>query len=319
MALRNNFLHKSNNKFLFFVFLIIFSTLPFNTNAFAQSKSGQKSNTEITGQDKKELDKAGKFKVKVRTKHVAFYTNTGTLPSRRTLTEKIVFDKKGNKREQIRYTSLGKIEVKYVFKYDGKGNVVSQENFDGNGNLAIRRISKYDKNGNEIERKIYDNRRRGTNKASFTYDNNNLIETKNYSAKGELLADISLKYKNGLVVNAVTKDGKGNIREEINSSYDSAGRLIQEKKVSQGQSYEINYKYDENGNLIEITNPQYQRFYTYDKNNDLIEDKMFMTNGPRQFRVQFNYLSNGLQKEEIRYDNSDKPAFYGEYKYEFYK
>ena len=320
MMLKNNLLRRLSNEFLFFLSIVIFAVLVFNVQAGAQTKSKQKNNSQIIDQEQKEIDKAKKLHVKVRTKHVAFYTNTGTLPSKRTLTEKIIFDRNGNKKEQIRYTSLGKIEVKYVYKYDSKGNVVSLENFDGSGNVVTRRVSKYDKSGNEIQRTVYDNQHHGANEAYFTYDkNNNLIETKNYSAKNELLADITLKYQNDLPVNAVTKDGKGNVKEEINSSYDSAGRLIMEKRISQGKGYDINYKYDGNGNLIEMSNPQYHRFYDYDKNNNLIEDKMFMTNGPRQFRVRFTYLQNGLQKEEIRYDNSDKPAFYGEYKYEYYK
>lgn len=320
MVLRNNFLRKLTNELLFFISIVIFVTLLFNADAGAQTKSTQKNNSQITDQEQKEINKAKKLHVKVRTKRVAFYTNTGTLPSRRTLTEKIIFDRNGNKKEQIRYTSLGEIEVKYVYKYDSKGNVVSLENFDGSGNVVTRRVSKYDKNGNEIQRTVYDNQHHGANEAYFTYDkNNNLIETKNYSAKGELLADITMKYQNDLPVNAVTKDGKGNVKEEINSSYDSAGRLIMERRISQGKGYDINYKYDGNGNLVEMTNPQYHRFYDYDKNNNLIEDKMFMVNGPRQFRVRFTYLPNGLQKEEIRYANNDKPAFYGEYKYEYYK
>ncbi len=320
MALRNNFLHRLNDKFLFLLLFTIFLTFLFNTNTRTQSRSAQKSNSEMNGQEQKELDKAKKLKVKIRTKRVAFYTNTGTLPVKRTLTEKIIFYRNGNKKEQIRYTSLGQIEVKYVYKYDSKGNLISSENQDGSGKVAARRLSRYDKNGNEIQRTIYDSRRQGENKLYFTYDkNNNLIETKSYSVKGELLADINLKYQNDLVVKIITKDGKGNIMEEVNSSYDSAGRLSQEKKVSRGKPYDINYKYDENGNLIEVTNPQYQRFYAYDENNNLIDDKMFLAGGSRQFMVKFTYLPNGLQHEEIRYDNNDKAAFYGEYKYEYYK
>lgn len=320
MILKKNFLNKLSNVFLFTFSFLLLSVIVLNIKMIAQSQSQEKNNSEMVDQEQKEMDKAEKLKVKVRTKHVAFYTNTGTLPARRTLTEKILFDKNGSKKEQIRYTSLGQIQVRYVYNYDKRGNAISTENYDDRGNIVTRRISKYDKNGNEIERIVYDNNHRGSNKAVFTYDkDNHLIETKNYSGKGELLEDIILNYQNGLPINAVTKNEKGMVSEQINSIYNSAGKLIQEKRTSQGKTYDVDYKYDANGNIIEITNPQYSRFLSYDKNNDLTEDKMFMTNGPRQFRVKFTYLPSGLLHEEIRYDNSDRQAFYGEYKYEYYK
>ncbi len=320
MVRRNVFLQNFKSKIVITMFCFISSTALFNHNIISQTKSKQKNNSEIIDQDQKELEKAKKLKVKVRTKFAAFYDNKGVLPAKKSLVEKIIFDKAGNKKEQIRYTGLGQIEVKYIYQYNAKGNLTSLENTDKNGSVVSKRTSKFDKKGNEIERLLFDNKHHDANKAYFTYDNdNNLVETRNYSSKNELLNDIILKYQDGFVVNAITKDGKGNVNEEIESIYNSSGKLIKENRKSQGRVYEIDYQYDAKGNLIEVTNPQYQRFYTYNINNDLAEDKLFEANGPRQFKVRFTYLPDGLQKEEIRYNNDDKPVFYGQYKYEYYK
>ena len=71
--------------------------------------------------------------------------------------------------------------------------------------------------------------------------------------------------------------------------------------------------------MIESVNPQYKRYYSYNEKNQLTEDRLFQSGGTRQFRVRFTYYPNGLQKEEIRYDNDERAGLYGETRYEYYK
>lgn len=292
-----------------------------NCNAlYAQyyNENDRKKN-EIKEQGVKELEKAKKLKVKTRFRYAAFYNAQGKLPKKLVLTEKTYFDKNGLRKEQIRFTSLGKVDLRYTFKYDNFGRIIKMEVYNASNNLVGKKESKYDLNGNEIERILVDQERGNPSKMIFNYDNENrLIETKNFNDKGELINLFKNAWNNDKLVNSQIENNDGKIIVKTHFTYDKNGKVIKEE-VTESSSYTINYKYDTQGNLIEISNPQTKRYMTYDKNNDLIEDKLYSIDGSRQYRITFNYLKNGLQNEEIRYDNSDNPVFYGKYKYEFFK
>ena len=309
----------SKNFLIYFLMMIPVVCIS-NVTLKAQDNSNSKKKNEIIDQDQKELDKAKKLHVKSRSKYVALYDNNGKIHGRVELGEKVLFDKRGFRKTYIRYKGLGKMDFKYSYNYNSKGDLVEAATYDSKGVMATKRISKYDKKGNELERKMVDFDHQTDTKAVFKYDKDgNIIDTKTYSGKGELLNDLIVTYKNGQIIKAITKNSRGDVTQEVNSVYDSYGRVVKEDRKTDQGTYSINYKYDSRGNLVEISNPEYRRTYEYDGNNDLIEDKMYLPNGARQFRVQFIYYPNGLLKEEIRYTTQDKPAFNGKYEYEFYK
>lgn len=303
------------------IFLVLlFSSLVINNFLFAQYyNESERTKNNVKEQSVKEIEKAKKLKVKTRIRHAAFYNAQGKLPNKMTLTEKTFFDKNGLRKEQIRYTSLGKIDLRYTFKYDNFGRIIRMDVYDGANKLIGKKESKYDINGNEVERILFDEERGGPAKMLFKYDNEkNLIEIKNFNDKGELINIFKNVWEKGKLVNSEIEDNNGKVIVKTHFVYDNNGNLIKEE-VNESSQYVISYKYDSKGNLIEISNPQTKRYMTYNQNNDLVEDKLYSSNGSRQYRVTFNYLKNGLQNEEIRYDNSDNPVFYGKYTYEFYK
>ncbi len=302
-----------------FLLVLFFLFLGINSLHAQYYNENERTKNEIKEQGVKEIEKAKKLKVKTRYRYAAFYNAQGKLPKQLTLTEKTFFDKNGLRKEQIRYTSLGKIDLRYTFYYDNLGRQIKMVVYDPSNKLVGKKESKYDFNGNEVERILLDQERGNPSKMIFKYDNENkLIETKNFNDKGELINLFKNFWENGKLNYSQIEDKNGRIIVKTYFTYDNSGKVIKEE-VTESSPYTINYKYDLNGNLIEISNPQTKRYMSYNQNNDLIEDRLFSSDGLRQYKITFNYLKNGLQNEEIRYDNSDNPVFYGKYKYEYFK
>lgn len=285
------------------------------------SKSNSnKKKKEIIDQNAKELIKAKELKVKVRKRFAGFFESNGSYPKKMVLVEKVIFDEKGNRKQSIRYKSTGEVDLNYEFTYDKNGNLISMDTYDGFGNLKGRKESQYDINNKEVVRKLLNDRSSGELKTELKYDSENrLIKSINYSKDGIVISTQNYEYDGELLIKSITKDADGRQISEIIFEYDSNGYLIKETQSSIQGNNIITYKYDANGNLIEIKDKQSRRELKYDSKGNLIEDKMFLSDGTRQFRITFSYYPNGLQKEEIRYSNDERPAFVAKYEYQFYK
>lgn len=288
-------------------------------NYVARNNTNKKKK-EIIAQNIKEYNKAKELKVKLRKRFAGFFGRDGSYPKKLVLVEELFFDENGNRKKLIRYKSTGEIDFSYEFRYDKNNNLTAMETYDRFGNLKGRSESQYDNYNNEILRKVLENSSSGELKTEFYYDSEKrLTKTVNYSKKGELASTQILEYNGELVSKSIVKDASGKQISETIYEYDNDGYLIKESTNGIQGTNEIRYKYDSNGNLIEVTDKQTRREYKYDSKGNLIEDKMFLSDGTRQFRVTFSYYENGLQKEEIRYSNDDRPAFLAKYEYEFYK
>ena len=291
-----------------------------NKNQNVKSNSiPSKNKKEIIDQSTKELQKARELKVKVRRRYAGFFGRNNAYPKNMVLVEELFFDEKGNRTKHIRYKSTGDVDLSYEFKYDENGNLLYMDTYDGYGNLKGRRESRYNESNHEVLRKLLDDRSSGELKTEFYYNEaNKLIKSISYTKKGTIASEQQNEYNGEFLVRSIIKDGDGNQISEITFDYDSEGYLIKEiQKGIQGSNV-INYKYDSRGNLIEIKDNQTTREMKYDNNGNLIEDKLYLSDGSRQFRITFSYYKNGLQKEEIRYSNDERPAFIAKYEYEFY-
>jgi hypothetical protein len=270
--------------------------------------------------DVKELKKAKEAKVLARRKYAAFYNPDGSLPSEKTFVEEIFFDKNGYREALFRYKSIGVVDLKYYFEYDSSGNMLSMETLNAFDNILSLRESKYDQNNNEILRSITEARKSGQQKTFMQYNEmNQLVEIRVYDQREKLYSTQTFYYENDLLTSSKTVGADGSIMNEVFYEYDSAGNLIKDEKREQGYSYVTSYKYDQHGNMIELVNPQFKRQYTFDDKDNLIEDKMFLLDGSRQFKVTFTYNEKGLIKEELRYTPDDKKAYVAVYEYEYMK
>jgi YD repeat-containing protein len=308
------------------VLLLVLSFIVFIScgNSKTESKEVQDKKTvkkeKLKEQSEKELSKAKNSFVKVRKKYAAIYLPNGVLPAEKTLVEELYFDEKGLRTELMRYRNSGLVDLIYLFEHDSLGHLTMMETQNASGQILNRTEFKYDSKGNEIEKIINDGKKTGELKTTTKYDeSNNPIEVTTFDLRGNLFSSQVLEYKNDILIKSVTKSSQGIIVLESVFEYDENGNLIKELRKEQNNELVFIYKYDEMGRLIEALSPETKRVYDYNSNGDLVEDKLFFSDGSRQFRVTFNYTKNGLMNEEIRYSNDETPAFYSKYEYEFNK
>lgn len=310
-----------SSKLVKIVFLFVLSFIFGNVSySIAQNADDTKSNkNDFVEQSTRELEKAKKLKVKTRLRYAGFFDAEGKVPQKKSLVEKLTFDKNGNRKELSRYIGDEMLDLRYIFVYDKKGRLLKMETRNSANVIVGKKESKYNKKGNEIERKLYD-KKRGNMRVVFKYDtDNNLVQSETFDKNKKLIGRYVNTYENGMAKTTTVYDKNGNIAREIWFIYNEAGKLIREDFKDLSNSYSIKNKYDEMGNISEVETPQTKRMVTYDDMQNILEDRMFTADGNRQYRVVFSYLENGLQNDETRYDNSEKAAFHAQFKYEFYK
>ena len=111
------------------------------------------------------------------------------------LDEYIIFDNKGNKIEENKYSSDGNLKYKYTYKYDNKGNKIEVNYYNSDGSLESKQLYKYDNNGNEIEADYYNPVGSLADKWTYKYnEKGNIIEVNNYNSAGSLIGNAIHKY-----------------------------------------------------------------------------------------------------------------------------
>ncbi|MCK9281655.1 MAG: hypothetical protein M0P71_13600 [Melioribacteraceae bacterium] len=315
-----------NKRTLIFLTIILSLTFTKCTKSQESVEVKKKVNTEnlkkyeFKNQDLDEIEKSKIKKIKKRTKYAAFITSLDNIPERKTLTEEVFFNKKGERIKLIRYKTIGTIDLLYTYDYDKKGNLIHSLTVTGDDLKMSEIFYKYNKQGKEIERKVYDKESNGLTSIQNFYDKNgNVVETKTFNSNGVLYAHEKNEYLNDVIVKKTVYDDKGGKKQESTYEYLPEGKGYIEIAVNAQGQMRIENNFDEKGNPIRIENNMSKRFMQYDPNGNLMQDELFLPDGSRQFKVRFNYLPNGLQNEQIRYTGEDKPAFYTVYEYEYYK
>lgn len=300
-----------------FTLIAFFGSLEFvlaqNLNPSAKKKS------DFVSQEEKELNKIKQLKVKTRAKYSVYYDMPNHENKKKVLLTLESFNKKGLLTKLTEQNSSGNITSSYTFTYDSKGRPLKAEGKDDTGKSNVQ-TSKYDSRGNEIERHLISiGRKRYETKSLSKYDKNgNVIEIKNYE-NGKLSDQQITSYVNNVRTSTVYLDPKGDTAIVSTPEYDPTGKLIKEERRDVNGIVSYKYKYDENGNLSEMIDPETRRVYTSDKKGNVIEHKMYLLDGRRQLRLVFKYNSNGLQTDQIRYDNNETVIFHVAYEYEYYK
>lgn len=290
-----------------------------NINIMGQSTFNLKKKSDFISQEDKEQDKIIRLKVKVRYLYSDYYVN-GEIPKEQTLARKEVYNKKGLLVDKIEFSGDGYVDTRYMFTYDSKGRPIKGETYNQYGKIVLTQVSKYDSKGNEIERVLIETKRKKTStKTTFKYDsNNNLISVKNYSNKGILTGEEYITYKNGKRDLTLVKDASGKVLLEMKPEYNSMGKLVKDVRKNSEVNVAFTYKYDEQGNMIEMIDHETKRYYSFNSQGNVTEHKLYLLDGRRQLRMVFTYNDNGLQNEQIRYDNDEKPVIYAKYEYEFH-
>ena len=81
-----------------------------------------------------------------------------------------IYNEKGNKIEENRYNSDGRLDYKSTDKYDEKGNKIEINYYDSDGRLDYKSTYKYDEKGNNIEGNYYNSNGRLWFKHTYIYD-----------------------------------------------------------------------------------------------------------------------------------------------------
>lgn len=267
------------------------------------------------------------------------------------------YDTKGNLIKQTNF-SYNEISKKWkkgdrkIYTYN-VGNKLTGAVYTHRGNLSEKEVCSYDSNNRVTEDVFYsyssENKWLKTRKRTFSYDTNNRVSlyslykwgkdkkwvnnykyTLTYNIDGKVKSMLGKEWKNSQWV-----DGGG----EVIFSYNSKGRLIN-RLVKLRQ--EIEYQYDNNGNLISRKVLEYndrdkawelykKENYTYNTNELMsnfhpFKDKIgagfeFVNETQADFHINNKLLSKHTERERTvyKYENATaKVANYGNVKIKIY-
>jgi YD repeat-containing protein len=155
-------------------------------------------------------------------------------------------------------------------------------------------ITKYNEDGNIYEGLTVDIKGHVLNKVTYNYDNNGYRTEANY-----------YKEDTKLISNVIYK-------------YDEAGRIIEKIDYTPGKeahlTYLTDYKYDNNGNLIEVRAPMVTEKFKYDSLNQRTEFRRFFQHElSRTFF--YKYDEKGREVESTEIDEKLVPIQTLKYKY----
>ncbi|HXU27045.1 MAG TPA: hypothetical protein VN698_07425 [Bacteroidia bacterium] len=202
---------------------------------------------------------------------------------------KCLAPKKKNNLEAAGY--LGKVkQVKYL-EYNASEVNGKIEKENRTGEISI---TKYNEDGNVYEAIAVDIKDHVLNKVTYNYDNNGYRTEANY-------------------YNEVNKLTGNNIYKR-----DEEGKLIQEIHYTPGLeahlTYLTDYKYDNNGNLLEVRQPSFTQKYKYDSLNQRIEYRRFYQN-EISWTLFYKYDEKGREIESVEIDEKLVPTETCKYKY----
>lgn len=271
----------------------------------------------LVDQELKEETKIKENKVKERRIFSRFTDNIVKGGGPEVLSERINFDKNGNKTEQFRYTSDG-LHTQWLFEYDEYGNNKSIETYDGFQQLIEKNFYDYASNGalkqkwEEIKGKKYFSEysydeEYNLTKIHYLDDNRRLYSTAIYKYENDLLDSVQF-YKNNIITKFYTFE------------YDSLNRPITIINAAENRLVnKITIEYDSSGNIINRRDKVADWRYVYNDSGDIIEEQQFNASGDYQGRSTFKYNNKtNLLEEKVRYDGLDKDALIIRYEYEFY-
>jgi hypothetical protein len=204
--------------------------------------------------------------------------------------QNISYDNSGRKIREERYNGTDYQIIKYNYKDNKLSEIIRSDVF---GNIEHKRIFNY--NGKICTINIYDGKSNQDGKIINTYDgNDNIIESIEYDAKGDIKEKYLYKFENNLMQEKI-KYVLGSFRYKEEYKYDSNKNLIKViKEEPQGKTFVNNiYKYDSEGKLIEEewydNNPNENSTKTYFYNSDDLLEKIEVYYALYKYRIQYQF------------------------------
>lgn len=189
-----------------------------------------------------------------------------------------LYDEKGNLTETLSTTAQGALNYHSVCTYDGKGQLVQVDYLDERGNIAQSERYAYNEDGTRSTETMDSKDESGNPIRGYTdyaYDaNGELTETKQTDRDGTVTYTRHLSKALSELTDEDKIPGEKYSFVRITEE-DDEGRIIAEAAYDEdGLYYQIEYEYDEAGNLVKTTNthgdllkliqPSYYIIHTYE-------------------------------------------------------
>ena len=182
----------------------------------------------------------------------------------------------------------------------------NEQNRDGY--VFQRQMKKYDETGMDIYNLVESNNRKTECEYSYKYDNNKRLIEKTISCGGSRFDKEVIKYE---------YDKKGNLVLEASSisspikymlKYSKGGKLESRLNLSTSKQE----FYDDNGNIIQTTQPGKNTYYKYDSEKRIIEltedNYQSSITGPRTYKLQYDSKGHLIEKSDISKKNNLDPT-----------
>ncbi|MBI3502314.1 MAG: hypothetical protein HY063_11020 [Bacteroidetes bacterium] len=177
------------------------------------------------------------------------------------LRKKIIYkyDTKGNTIEENEFDDKEKPSGKIICKYDDKGKMIEKDNSNAKGMVTSKNIYTHNEKGILTEENFYEPKDSLNKKIKYD-DNGNKIEDCSYY-KNKMTSNVTYQYdKKGNMLESIEHNKDGSIYRKWTHKYDDKGNKTEERIWCCGSSGESSakefvkyFKYDNNGNVITIT------------------------------------------------------------------
>lgn len=218
-------------------------------------------------------------------------------PDGQNLSTDYVFDTLGNLRKTVQgeqnryftYDSLGRLLYAKQPEQEANAAFVHTDSISGNSQWSVK--YEYDANGN-ITRTTDAN---GTF-VQGSYDNFNRLKTRDYS---DSTPDVNFYYDGrGLAVVPAFSKGKttkvaSSVSETQYTGFDVLGRVLANRQITDGQTYNFSYQYNLTALVAEIYPSGRTVSYEFDQDGDLARIAGQTANGAKTYANSFKYNSSG--------------------------
>jgi len=155
-------------------------------------------------------------------------------------------------------------------------------------------------NKNRVTRKVLTSDEGETEEYRYTYDSQGRVTSIKFYGTETFETRISYD-SNGNMVSMSKYDGDGNKKFDYTQTFDAQNRITQKKFVGEasllGMKYNAEkvyvFRYDEQGNLIELKHNTYSEKYGYDENGNQTEIRHYNEEGVHEYTYVKEFDKNG--------------------------
>ncbi len=220
---------------------------------------------------------------------------------------KLVYDKKGNIIENIKYNAEDEIKSRLIYEYTNSGKLLLEINANSDSTVFSKKNNKYNIDGNLSETALLRFYSIDAEKQYIYDEKNNKIEEKSFTSgntfsgqsfdESHNSAELEIMNSDGSIFNRTTYKYNEKREQIEKTSYNTDGSIIQR----------LTFKFDDKGNTIETK--EYRDHQTifainrtdYDERGNLIKVNDMQSFSVSAGYIEFEYNEIGKLVNEIRH------------------